>query len=692
MAEEKNVADSSPIRVKVYYLSDANTWDTRGTGHCTYLPGEGGEADEIIVDSDEEENVVLLKSKIMKEYLFTRPQDTLIVWSQEVDSEYALSFLNVESCDKIWSRICAHVNPNAGDNDGDLGKPSEMVGLGLDDESSDMSQPYQDSMDALILPPPKASNLSTILKILKDARTITEKDQLATFIVVENYTEKLSRKFELFEQHHNIKGLHSLYTIMRGIISLNDNTIIENLVRDENVLGAMGILEYDPSTPNMKAKHRQFITKNNDTEMVVPVDDSMILTKIHLSARLQYLKDVVLANYLDEALTAILHSLIFFNNVDIVNYFQNNGEYLTELFGILKDDTSSVEKKREVVRFLYQLCSLGKSLQAQSRAEMYRTLVKYDLLDAIVFGMKDEEGNMRSRCVDILLSMVEVDASLIRTHIMQEATDEGRSDRLLDTVMHYFVTDKEHFHKSEYAEMLKLLLDSNSGSMIGATAMAIKALREDNSEIEDFLILFYDNYAHSLLKPLQALDTKVINLNGPVEALVLPPEQTSLCLQICELLCFAVRNHGFRSKYLILSTNCLSKIIQLYRCRETHMKLAALRLVRTCVGTMDDFYIRFMIKNNLFEPTIRVLLDTDGQNNLLNSACLELFEFIRKENVKTLVDHLITKYGSVLDTTTYISTCSQLRLRYEQNKDTAEKNTPNQEDGSSRFVFQLSSV
>lgn len=58
--------------------------------------------------------------------------------------------------------------------------------------------------------------------------------------------------------------------------------------------------------------------------------------------------------------------------------------------------------------------------------------------------------------------------------------------------------------------------------------------------------------------------------------------------------------------------------------------LAALRFFRACVGVMDGFYNQNLIKQNVFEPTIRVLLDTDGRNNLLNSACIEILEFIRK--------------------------------------------------------------
>lgn len=52
-----------------------------------------------------------------------------------------------------------------------------------------------------------------------------------------------------------------------------------------------------------------------------------------------------------------------------------------------------------------------------------------------------------------------------------------------------------------------------------------------------------------------------------------------------------------------------------------------------------------MIKNNLFEPILNVVLETMPRDNLLNSACLEFFEFIRR--VRIAVTWLWMKANSV---------------------------------------------
>ena len=55
--------------------------------------------------------------------------------------------------------------------------------------------------------------------------------------------------------------------------------------------------------------------------------------------------------------------------------------------------------------------------------------------------------------------------------------------------------------------------------------------------------------------------------------------------------------------------------------------------MRRIIGLKDEFYNRYIIKGNLFEPVINALLDNGTRYNLLNSAVIELFEFIKVVSV-----------------------------------------------------------
>lgn len=106
--------------------------------------------------------------------------------------------------------------------------------------------------------------------------------------------------------------------------------------------------------------------------------------------------------------------------------------------------------------------------------------------------------------------------------------------------------------------------------------------------------------------------------------------EVSLYSHLVETLCFFVRQHAFRGKYFLLAENLPSRVAQLLESPEKHLKLTALKFFRVCVGLQDEFYIRHMVKNKLFGPILNIVIETMPRDNLLNSACLEFFEFIKR--------------------------------------------------------------
>jgi hypothetical protein len=64
---------------------------------------------------------------------------------------------------------------------------------------------------------------------------------------------------------------------------------------------------------------------------------------------------------------------------------------------------------------------------------------------------------------------------------------------------------------------------------------------------------------------------------------------------------------------------------------------AALHPVHASLFLQDDFYLRHLLKNNLLDPVMDAFFANGDRYNLLNSAVLEMVEFIRKENLKVCV-------------------------------------------------------
>lgn len=168
-------------------------------------------------------------------------------------------------------------------------------------------------------------------------------------------------------------------------------------------------------------------------------------------------------------------------------------------------------------------------------------------------------------------------------------------------------------------------------------------LRQEDPEAEKFLQYFYDHCIVSLLAPILDLPARTPSgtfsslatcANSSLTPLADPPldlplSQVALCGHLCDLLCFFVSHHSFRSKYFVLSTSISTNVSKLLRARHKHIRLAALRFFRACVGKNDDFYNRFLIKNELITPILDIAYAERAKDNLLSSACLEFFEYIR---------------------------------------------------------------
>jgi protein phosphatase 4 regulatory subunit 3 len=92
----------------------------------------------------------------------------------------------------------------------------------------------------------------------------------------------------------------------------------------------------------------------------------------------------------------------------------------------------------------------------------------------------------------------------------------------------------------------------------------------------------------------------------------------------------------------------------------------SLKYFRACIGLHDEAYERHLVKNKLFEPILNLLFETMPRDNLLNSACLELFEFIRRENRFELINHLVETYRDKLESITYVDTFQNMILKYDQ--------------------------
>lgn len=79
----------------------------------------------------------------------------------------------------------------------------------------------------------------------------------------------------------------------------------------------------------------------------------------------------------------------------------------------------------------------------------------------------------------------------------------------------------------------------------------------------------------------------------------------------------------------------------------------------------EEFYNRYLIKNNLFKPVLKLFVSNGYRYNLLDSAIIELFDYIRSEEITSLITHIIENYWDILKNINYVQTFTDLKRAYD---------------------------
>ncbi|ERN03083.1 serine/threonine-protein phosphatase 4 regulatory subunit 3 isoform X4 [Amborella trichopoda] len=646
----KSVASGNSMqRVKVYRLNNEGKWDDQGTGHVTVDYLEGSE-DLALFVIDEEDDGNILVHRISSEEIYRRQEDTIISW-RELSTELALSFQESMGCSYIWDHICSvqrNMHFNSISNEPFPGVSGELQEL----------------------PPVELSTLPLLVKSVAEG-CITDQIRVAELIAQDRtFVPKLTDLFRVCEDLENVDGLRLMYKVVKGIISLNSPPIFERIFGDDYIMDIIGALEYDPEVPQVQ-HHRAFLKEHVVFKEAIPIKDPSVLSKIHQTYRVGYIKDVILPRALDEATIANLNSIVHSNNAYVVSLLKDDNAFIQELFARLRSPATSVESKKNLVLFLQEFCSLSKSLQLVHQMRLFRDLVTEGLFDIITDILQSEDKALVLTGTDILIIVLNQDPNLLRAYIIQQ---EGHT--LLGLLVKGMITDFGEDMHCQFLEIIRILLDSYTMS---------------GSQRDTIVEIFYDKYMDQLIDVVASSccckgsvrtnvkSTGLVGRVGPQS--VTKPDILS---NICELLCFCVLHHPYRIKCNFLHNNVIEKVLYLTRRKEKYLVVAAVRFLRTIISRNDEFLLRHIVKHNLLKPVVEVFVANGNRYNLLHSAVLELFEYIRKENLKSLILYSVECFWDQLEKFEHLDTFRALKLKYEQSMESCQPKNPRSSIGDPR--------
>lgn len=652
-------------RVKVYQLNQEGAWEDQGTGYTSLI----NKCILVHAEKDEKPSTtnLILEVQILGEDVYQRQGDTIISWNDpSLQVDLALSFQEAKQCTLFWAELQAlqHSNPEA------AGRASEQF--------APAGGEYV-PMEQQELPAPSMENLDDVANIIQNCG-VYQREHLAQAFARKEYLRQLVELFIMCEDLENVAGLSALFRVFKGMVMLNDNGLLEILLSEDYILTVIGVLEYDPEL-NSRTPHREYLTKTVVFKEVVPIRDKAVITHTHQNFRVKYLKDVVLAKYLDDHTFSTLSTLIYFNSVDIVERLQGDDSFLDNLFSALLDPANTTARLSDLMGFLQEFCLLAKNLQLMARGQFYAKLLQRNLFGVIENSLAHTQRSLRLRGVDIASGLICQESHLCRAQMMKQSPKCG----LLRQFVEQLFADNDAGVKGQLAELIRQLLDPE--------------LMEGTAEKDDFLNLFYEAFMEPLVSCISSEQMVLDKLtgfrskdkSGQIAKEQMDSDQALIVAtqnQVCEILAFCVQHHGYRIKYFILRHNIVQKALQLVlkkgnsnRVAGNFLTLTVMRFVRACVALKDEFYNRHLVKNNLFEPIMTAFQLNGNRYNLFNSVVIELVEFCRKENIKSLVAHLVEQHRDKFVSTDYVTTFTELIRKHEQNVH-LDKPTENKESES----------
>ncbi|KAG2597411.1 hypothetical protein PVAP13_5KG256100 [Panicum virgatum] len=629
---------SNMQRVKVYRLADGGRWDDQGTGHVSIEYIEGSKELGLTV-LDEEDNETLLAHNITSDDIYRKQEETIISWrDHEAATDLALSFQEAAGCSYIWEHICDIQRNLQFSNLGALEIGPRQASESL--EASRLMHSNDDSFRSANgefreLPPVELSNLPFILKTVLEGG-ITDQIRVAELITQDrDFFPKLVDMFRMCEDLENLDDLHMIFKLVKGISAL----------------------EYDPEVPRVQ-RHRAFLKDHVVFKEAIHIENNSVVSKIHQTYRIGYLKDVILPRILDDATLASLNTMIHTNNASVISLLKDDAPFIRQLFARMRSSDISMESKRELVLFLHEFCTLSKSLPLVQQLRLFRDLSGEGVFEIISDVLQSHDRKIVSAGTDILILFLNQDPNLLRSYIVQQ---EGNS--LLGLLVKGMVTDFGEEMHCQFLEILRILMDSFT--MSGAHREVI-------------IEIFYERHLDYLVDVIaSSCPQRNISRSTSNSACAgrnaggyrIKPE---ILLNVCELLCFCVVHHPYKIKCNFLMNNAIEKILALTRRKEKFLVVAAVRFMRTIISRNDEHLIRLVVKFNLLKPIIDVFVENGDRYNMLHSGVLELLEYIRKENIKTLVIYVTESFWDQLTKFEHFGSIQAFKLKYQQYLESAE--------------------
>ncbi|KNE59217.1 hypothetical protein AMAG_03536 [Allomyces macrogynus ATCC 38327] len=297
--------------------------------------------------------------------------------------------------------------------------------------------------------------------------------------------------------------------------------------------------------------------------------------KVKQVYRLQYLRDVALARYLDDPVFNVFTDVARRLNADLVRHLAQSQPFVDEMVQIFSaghvaaaadalpppasaDGADLVERRRRAALFLKDLAGIIKQCALVQPTEVYATLFNKGLHRILRFGLVDAVAETRQATAEFVTAALDVDRKLVQAMCLSVYRQQGTC--LVHVLVQRLLDEPEEGLLQQLAETLKVLVEPESlpplaGMMVGEAGATLRP--NITPEYEAFQGMFYEVVATHVLAPLRVavvagkLRRRSAAGDTTVPVLTLPAHHVERVHQILELLHLMIRTNAARFKKLL---------------------------------------------------------------------------------------------------------------------------------------------
>lgn len=326
--------------------------------------------------------------------------------------------------------------------------------------------------------------------------------------------------------------------------------------------------------------------------------------------------------------------MIYYNNYEIYEHIINHNEYLDSLFAqfgdLLEDSISFLNEFISIVRTIVQneakFAVLKRFMACDAFAHITQAL---EQLERMEFIESEKINIMKIQLVEVIIFLSQIEIFPLYNYL------------------------KSNPHLLQL--LIKNMYKGDQGLQILIGDLFKLFLENDNPKKSEILDFVYCNLLPALMEQYYKLESSQYFMNYAQE--------------LINILSHCIFIHGTRIRYYIIQHKILQELYKGFKLNNKTLTLAIIRLVKIIVSSKDEFLIKFIANYNLLSDIFKIYFQNCNKNNLLSSACLELFEKIRTDNVKKLINYIVENFGEEIIRRNLKKPFERMFQKYEQIND-----------------------